>query len=305
MNIIESLISNFTLEGIITFLVFLTIVITLAYPIIRYCTSHINDNEMALANWLFGYYGNVKVGPRAVFRLPGSEFTIHNTEPRKDKAVIEKVFKSEPDPGESGFTIEATLSFILSLNKDTDCEGFKEFHRIQESLENGAFVYIEAWIDNQIRNYRGNGEIENPKNIKNVQDQVEESARTELQRHIDDLSKKSVVIFDFGLKLDLEQDVRDAMKRSGIQELDNKAYAAKFKEIKKITAELVGDDIKLPNQLAVLIALKIAKEPGVDLSKQILDIQGLENFRGLIDTHAIEKIAQMATNFSENKRGDK
>jgi len=276
-----------------------------AVPYIRYFTDYVDDNEIAMANWVKGFYGPVIRGPEVLFwKRPGAELIRKSTQPRIAES-IHKTFTSETDPVRPGFKIVVKMDATLSLVKRALYgHEFIEYHRMEDALETALEVHLIQFIDTLIRDmsieFYDQNEVEESdsgqkcaKHIISSQTKIQRKAEKEAGKFLKDRTGETVEIFQFATKLDLEEDVREAMEKAGKQRLTNFETQVLYEQVDSMFKGLLKDT-KVPDQLALLVALKLAGEE-VDLAKSILEFQGLDKFKGLgqiISGKSLEKAAE-------------
>ncbi|MEK7452695.1 MAG: hypothetical protein AAB614_00505 [Patescibacteria group bacterium] len=278
--------ASFSAEEVVNLSSFIVLIAIVAY----FTVFHVDDNEIAMRN-LFDFYGGVVVGPTFRMKLPGSEITRHSSASRKKTAIKDREFTLDSKSGEPGFRIIATLSFILGLKQNVDKEGFKTFHRLQESLEEDiALEYLIELIDNEVRtgmvppneprDTQAQGVImKSVVEPRDIQDAITQSVKNQLQEYLDAVTANSTEIRGFKLKLDLDEAARVQMEATKLQDLKNMTA----EKIATQLISIVSGLMKINGMSSSEALMTASRTLGVDigLDKQILHIQGLENLKGI------------------------
>lgn len=250
----------------IGFIFFLLIVGILVGLYLKIFADSVPDNTLGAAFWLNGFYGGVFKPGFVWFKLPGAKIITHSTEPRVSKKV-EQTVRLE---AASGPIAVVKISMILGLDpKTNDLKHFETFHREEKALESSAIERMTRWLDDRI------GREDDP-NANGVKKAIETEAKAELQ---DFLTRKfgSVKVALAEFKIDLDEDVREAMEEKKKQQLKNEADKLKQEQfnlmIDAMLAGSGGQGLSRKEAATVILALMDKK---ATVSDQTFNIKGLE-----------------------------
>lgn len=233
---------------------------------LKICADFVNDNTLGAAFWLNGFHGPVLKPGFVWFKLPGARIITHSTEPRVDKKA-EQTVRLEPATGPIAVV---KINMILGLDPDTDrLESFKTFHREEKALESSAMEHIIRWLDDRI------GRESDP-NANGVKKAIETEAKAELGCF---LARKfgSIKVALAEFKIDMDEDVREAMEERRKQELNNEAEQLKQTQFNTMVDELMrgeGGKTLTRKEAATLVLARMDKK--ANISDQTFNLKGAE-----------------------------